>query len=309
MLSIDTIVVARDFSPVSKHVLRRAVILAANMEATLHVLHVYKTRKRDHPTRDLDTILEELGQSEMASQQSLESMSVFGAERQAVTVAPAIMRYARAEEADLIVLGTHGRSGMKRALLGSVAETVTRRADRAVLTVRATEAEPPASERIRRILVPVNFAEETSESTQVAMEWAALNDAQADLLYVAPTEEGGEAPPQGDTLSQELHGSDHEKTSSALSSTARSKLLEFAKEGKKFDVPVNLHVETGDVGSTIVEVAQARESDLVVMSTRGRTGVKRFVLGSVTETVVRNAPCPVLTVRTRGRSIRATPSE
>jgi len=70
-------------------------------------------------------------------------------------------------------------------------------------------------------------------------------------------------------------------------------------------VPVAVHVRSGAAASTIAAFAEAEEADAIVMSTRGRTGLERFLLGSVAEAVIRHVPCPVLTVRTYGRSIRA----
>lgn len=310
MLAVDTILVARDSSAASRRALRAGLFFAARMQAGLHILHVFQDQKGVYPTQDLDSVQTELVQSGLVSDQTLKSVSVFAAERQKTAAGPTILRYAEEENVDLVALGTHGRSGMKRVLIGSVAETVIRRADRAVLTVRGREAEEKtALKGIDRILVPVDFSEHALESTRVAMEWAEFYHAQVDLLHVTDDnrrQSGGETSPVGSK-----EPADQDKASSDLSSSSmvRSKLIEFAKDCSRFDVPVNLHVEGGDAGNAIIEFANGRETDFVVMSTRGRTALERFVLGSVTETVVRHATCPVLTVRTTGQSIRATALE
>jgi nucleotide-binding universal stress UspA family protein len=279
MLSVDTILVARDFSPVSRRALRMGLGLAAKMRATLHVLHVYEDWKSDHPTRDLDDVQEELVQAGFTADRPLQSVSVRAAERQGTEVAPTILRYAEEEDVDLLVLGTRGRNGVKRVLVGSVAEAVIRRSDRAVLTVRERGDEITLGD-IDRILVPVDFSERAVESTRVAVEWAELLDARTDLLHVVDEW-------------------------SVPSKAARSRLLAFAKDSCGFDVSVDLHVERGGVGHTITEFANTQNTDLVVLSTHGGPGLKRSLLGSVTETVTRSVDCPVLTVRPSGRSIRA----
>lgn len=283
MVSVDSILVARDFSPVSRRVIRMGLGLAAKMRATLHLLHVYRDRKKAHPTHGLDAIRQELAESGFSSEQSLEDVPVLAAERQGTTVAPTILQYAEEEDVDLIGLGTHGRRGMKRVFTGSVAETVVRCANRAVLTVRGeAEDETAAPGSIDRILAPVDFSERATESTRVAMEWAELYDAQTDLLHVVDADQY------------------------LPSAEVRSRLVEFAKDRCRFDVPTNLHVERGPVGDVIADFANARGTGLVVMATRGRTGFRRSVLGSITETVVRNAISPVLAVHPSGKSIRAT---
>lgn len=306
MLAVDTILVARDASPASRRAVRAGLLLAVKMEAALHVLHVYDDRKSTHPTQDLNAVRDELQQSGLVSEQALASISVIAAERQGTDVGATVLQYADTEDVGFIVLGTHGRTGMKRLFMGSVAETVIRRADRAVLTVQERKEEDgrAALGRIDRILVPVDFSEHALESTRVAMEWAALYEAEADLLHVT---EDAQPPSSSETSAQEA-GSDAEVSSSSPSSlaAARSKLIEFAKSGRRFDVPTHVHVEQGVVGDTVLDFATAHDTDLVAMSTHGRTGLRRFVLGSVTEAVVRNARCPVLTVRPSGQPIRAT---
>lgn len=308
MLAVDTILVARDASSASRHALRTGLLLAAKMQATLHVLHVFEDQKEVYPTQDLHSVGRELIQSGLVSDQTLKSLSILAAERQETAVGSTILRYAEEETVDLVALGTHGRSGMERVFIGSVAETVIRRADRAVLTLRERKREKAAFESIDRILVPVDFSEFALESTRVAMEWGELYGAQTDLLHVAnrgrPESDGETPPPETDEPDRNGVSPD-----CSTLSTPRSQLVELAKAGRRFDVPTNLHVENGDVADAITDFADRHETDLVVMSTHGRTGIKRFVLGSVTETVLRQASCPVLTIRNAGQSIRATALE
>jgi len=307
MLAVDTILVARDSSSASRRALRTGLLLATRMQATLHVLHVFEEQKEVYPTQDLDAVRRELVQSGHTTDQALESVSVHASERQGTDAGPTILHYAEEENVDLIALGTHGRSGVKRVFIGSVAERVIRRANRAVLTVQDREAEEERAslESIDRILVPVDFSRYALEATRVATEWAGLYGAQADLLHVTDQDRlrPGDGKSAGET--DETNSEDRPSTSPSTA-TVRSQLVEFAKDGCRLDVPVNLHVESGDIGDAIVEFISRRGTDLVMMATRGRTAIQRLVLGSITETIVRHATCPVLTVRTTGQSIRAT---
>jgi nucleotide-binding universal stress UspA family protein len=305
MLAVDTILVARDASPASRRALRTGLLLAAQMEATLCVLHVFDNRKSVHPTQGLDAVRRELVEAGLTSDRKLKSLSIRSAEREGANPTATILRYAAEIGADLMVLGTHGRSGMKRVFTGSVAETVIRRASRAVLTVRDRSEDLVAFGGIDRILVPIDFSEFALESTRVAMEWGELYGAHADLLHV---DDGNRRQSTTEAPSGETDVQDHDAASSGSSPVAegRSRLVELAKAGRRFDVPTNLHVMHGDVGDAIIDFAATHETDLVVMATHGRTGMKRVVLGSVTETVLRHVSCPVLTVRATGQSIRAT---
>lgn len=300
MLVVNKILVPRDFSSVSSRVLRHGFALAAKMEAQLDVLHVTNRADSPYPAHDLPAVRDELRQAGVAAE-ALRSVIVEGVTRQGDDVAETIRAYADEEEVDLIAVGTHGRRGPRRVLLGSVAEAVVRRADRPVLTVRGEGEQATARPgQIERILVPVDFSEYALEASRVAVEWGRLFDAQVDLLHVltknsefALSAEDPQAPSEAD---------------GGLEARARRALLAMRKNMNALNVPIDTHVQAGSATDTIHEFVEAQDADFVVMSTHGRTGMERFLLGSVAETVVRSVPCPVLTVRAFGRSIRALSS-
>lgn len=305
MLSINDVLVARDFSSVSDGAVRYALDLAARTGATLHVLYAEvlhaapspKGRENQSPAEDLDTFREELAQKEAVSAEALEAVSVEEVVRRDVSPGPAILSYASEADVDLIALGTHGRRGPSRILLGSVAEEVVRRADRPVMTVRGEEHDRSVSspEAVGRILVPVDFSDYSRKALRAAKEWATLYDATIDVLHVVaeniqPTFYAG-----GVKSIYDMEPNIEQKVQDRLES--------FVAETDGPAVETRSHVRIGNAAPDIVEFVDERQIDLVTMSTHGHTGLDRFLLGSVAEKIVRHVRCPVITMKAFGRSI------
>ena len=162
------------------------------------------------------------------------------------------------------------------------------RGDEAMLA--AANAPAAASPfRISRILVPVDFSECSKKALQYAMPLAKEHGAALTLLYIVPPiytvgEYGGMEYPQ---LQAEMQASGRQ---------ALEKLNDMEVHGQ---VPTEIVIRLGAPANEIIETARTLESDLIVLSTHGRTGLKHLLLGSVAEHVVRRAPCPVLIVRER----------
>jgi nucleotide-binding universal stress UspA family protein len=204
--------------------------------------------------------------------------------------------YARQHDIDLIALGTHGRRGVRRVLLGSVAEEVVRHADSSVLTVHGADDAASVDDRsIARILVPVDLSENARKALRAARALADLYGARLDVLHV---------------IEEQLHPAFYvggvqslDSLSPDLDAKVTAALEQFVNETPGPDVETNLHVTRGRAVRRIPEVVEARDVDLVALSTHGQTGLKRFLMGSVAEKVVRHVDCPVLTVKTFGRSL------
>lgn len=135
-VAIRNILVATDFSPFSEQAIRAAVALAHHFGATLHLLHVV------HAPGDRPAALDRLGASAEAEADGVPFTASVAIGRPA----PEIVRYAAREQMDLIVMGTHGRTGLAHVMIGSVAEAVVRTAPCQVLTIRLQPAvhTPPA---------------------------------------------------------------------------------------------------------------------------------------------------------------------
>ena len=303
MLNVNRILLARDFSHVSDQALRYAVDLAQRVGATLHLLYAdvlhedpfgsdtagsggsLEAQIRERLVLDADDA--------PLAEQHPDLQTVTAVQRD-VAAAPAILSYADDEDVDLIVMGTHGRRGVRRLLLGSVAEEVVRRADRPVLTVRQDgEDGLPA---VQRLLVPIDFSDYARDALRHAVELARLYDARLDLLHVVEENLHPAFYVGGVQSIYDVQPDIDEKAKERM----QTMLDEIA--GAR-DVSAELHVATGRAARKITRFAEREGSDLVVMSTHGLTGLEHFMMGSVAEKVVRHVTAPVLTVKAFGRSL------
>jgi nucleotide-binding universal stress UspA family protein len=309
MLTIHRILLARDFSHVSDQALRYATDLAQRFGATLHLL--YADVLHEDPfgaeTAGSGEVLEAqirerlaLGADDTPLTEQYPDLQTMIDVRRDVAAAPAILSYADDEDVDLIMMGTHGRRGVRRLLLGSVAEEVVRRSDRSVLTVRKDgETGTPS---IRRILVPIDFSDYAREALRHAVELARLYDAQLDLLHV---------------VEENLHPAFYVggvqsiyDVQPDIEDKARERMRDLLDEvADADDVTAKRHVMTGRAARKITQFAEREGSDLVVMSTHGLTGLEHFMMGSVAEKVVRHVAAPVMTIKAFGHSlIPSTPA-
>ena len=303
MLALNDLLVARDYSSVSDRALRHALDLAARTGATLHLLHVDVLHEMEagdegrSPASGLEAIRDELKEEpRAASPEKLDAVPIRETVERDVSAAPAILSYASEEDIDLLTLGTHGRRGPKRILLGSVAEEVVRRATAPVLTVRGGEDTPhlPAGE-VDRLLVPIDFSDPSRQALRHAREVAQVYEAEIELLYV---------------IEEALHPAFYVGGVSSIydvepdiEDKARTHLQKFADNTPGPEVDLTVHVTKGQAASSILSFVDEHEVDLVTTSTHGRTGMDRFLLGSVAEKIVRHVGCPVLTVKAFGKSL------
>jgi nucleotide-binding universal stress UspA family protein len=190
---------------------------------------------------------------------------------------------------DLIVLSTHGHGGLKHALLGSTTERVVRQAPCPVLTIRGQivpiRLPDDAPCRFGRILVPTDFSRASATAMGCAAALVGSCGACVTLLHVV---EPPDYPAWG-----YAHLSFRDNK---LKKIARRK-LEGLRAELSLDPGAAVMVRTGDAALKIVETAEEQKTDLIVISTRGHSGLARLLLGSVAEKVVRLAPCPVLVMR------------
>src|SRR5262245_11257646 len=140
---------------------------------------------------------------------------------------------------------------------------------------------------LKRILVPIDFSAGASRALQSAVPFARHFDARLCLLYVG----------QGYYLAPELGPFDLTAVETRARADAAGKLAALASEQVGKQIPVDVVVRTGPPAVEIAGFAREHGADLIIMSTHGYTGLKHVWFGSVTENVVRLAPCPVLVVR------------
>lgn len=295
MLNVKRILAPDDGSPCAERACEQAAFLADALGAHLDIVEVVPEDQQPGSSWLQDVKISEADVCEdlhlLIDQRSdaNDEDSPHVVRRTAYHDKPAmgILQYAEEQASDLIVMGTHGRDQIDQMVLGSVAERVVRHADCPVLTVNQyVEAAP--GDHVQTILCPVDFSTFSTETARCAGAVAATYDAHLHLLHIE-----GEESPVGiapEDSAAKASGGDAEETLEALAAD-----LDYAN--------TTTHVVPGDPGSTIVDFAEDPGADLIILSTHGRTGLKRVLLGSVAETVVRTAPCPVLTLRAFGKSI------
>ncbi|MEW6278156.1 MAG: universal stress protein [Candidatus Eremiobacterota bacterium] len=186
----------------------------------------------------------------------------------------ALVRLAAEEGADLVVMASHGRSGLKRWLLGSVAEAVLRESPCPVLLVRPSRR---SEDGFRHILVPVDGSEPSLAVLQRLAPYLAAGG-RVTLLRAS------------DLV---IHDSAQLLAPAVREAYLRSLELDLQQQ-KLEGVEVDPRVLDGEAADAILTLAEEVGCDLIAMSSHGRTGLKRLVLGSVAEKVARHAPCPVL---------------
>lgn len=204
---------------------------------------------------------------------------------------------AASSQADLVVMATHGRGGLSRAWLGSVADYVLRHAAAPVLLVRPTEV--PATfgvVRLSRVLVPLD-ASGASEAALAAATAVVGTPAEVTLLQVIEPVLGLSEPavpypvPMDPTLLADVRAGVE----------ARLARVAASLRAQGHGVVTKVVTGAGPAGAILEEATTGRH-DLVAMTTQGQGGVGRLLLGSVADKVIRGADVPVLTVRPEGRS-------
>jgi nucleotide-binding universal stress UspA family protein len=206
-----------------------------------------------------------------------------------------ILRQASAMRPDLLAIGTHGRSGFDRLLLGSVTEKVLRKADCPVLTVpaRTPDTVPAAPVVFKQILCPVDFSDSSMHALNYAMSLAQEADARLTVLHVMMYDLQAEAP-EHVVADRRLTVADY-----------RSRCEQYSRERLGTAVPdtvrayctVETLLVTGNPYREILRVAAEQQADLIVMGVHGRSAADRMLFGSTTQHVVRAATCPVVTLR------------
>ena len=202
-------------------------------------------------------------------------------------------------EADLIVIATHGRTGLRRLMLGSTAERVVRHAPCPVLVVREKDREfldlgkgkgVQATLHITKILVPIDFSDSSREGLLYAISLARQFGASLILLHaiqVAPF-----IPAEGHSVHERM------PTPGVIERAARLRARKFLKKVDFAGVTYQMEIQSGAPAQEICRFAENAGVELIVTATHGQTALAHALIGSVAEYVVRYAHCPVLVVPT-----------
>lgn len=286
-MNIQQIIVGTDFSPESEVAAKHALHIARLTGA--HITLVHASPVVEPPSRSLASQWATMLQSQRASsQERLDAlrtwMSGEGAQVSCELVedAPdaALTDRAAALGADLVVVGTHGFTGLTHLLLGSVAEKVIRHAHTSALVARPGES---TSSGYRRILVPTDFSDSADRALAMATALAA-EGARIDVWHWWHSPYGGPVP-EPEALRQEIDSSTRAAGEDAIERYRNPRHQISFQTG---EAPTRLGIQH--------ELASG-DYDLVITGSHGRRGLTRWLLGSVAESTARHAPCSVLVAR------------
>lgn len=284
----DQVLFPTDGSETARAAFDYALDVAAAHDATLRVLNVADTTQTS-ATRisgDVVDVLEREGTEivdEAAGRAEDTGVTVLSDVYQGEP-AETIVEYADTFDVDAILMATHGRSGLKRYLIGSVTEKVVRTATSPVLTVTPSEQDDPTYPS-EDILLPTDGSKCADLALGEAIDLANANDARLHLLSVVETANLG-IDVRSSMHSDRLEGHAHDIVDAA-SERARSAGLD----------DVVTAVENGRPYREIRSYVEENDVDLAVLGTRGETDFSQYALGGVSAKLLRTSPVPVLLVR------------
>ena len=296
---IKGILVPTDFSPSAEAACRLGARLAMRAEAKIILFHAL-------PGIEL---VEEVGRGKGKTQEEIlsnvrdrmqhwfetvvpEEFRRFASVEIKVKVGepiPGITWAATQSDVDLILMGTHGRTGLAHLVVGSVTEAVLRAVSVPVLALRSGK-EDRTSSAMQRILWATDLSPVSERAWRYTLTLADLLRAEVTLIHVVhPNELAGLAdqhPPPKNWLERYLAPLERDLEQ-------RGRAVEAQRLRARWKVLLGVPAEV------IVRQAQAEQADLLVVGTHGRTGLRHVLLGSVAETVILKAPCPVLAVKAK----------
>jgi nucleotide-binding universal stress UspA family protein len=296
MIRIKKIMVPCDFSPLSKNALNLALFLAENFNAKLTVVHA-RILYEDNPNmiaREIESLKKyEKQMDDMILEQMKANTDThkhkLGIKHEIIrgySVAPSILNFLNANDFDLVILGTHGHTSIEHFLLGSVAEKVIKYAPCPVITLRPDVQLMSAP---KHILIPFDFSEYARKSFQYALNLAKKFKSVLDLLYVVDLDVHPALYAWGMKSVLQIIPDIEKK--------ARSDFKKMVKEENTAGLKINTFFREGKPHREIIKFARDQEHDLIIMATHALSGLDRLLLGSITEKVIRAAPCAALTLK------------
>lgn len=291
-IGLKNILYLTDFSEPSEVALPFATTIARAYGAKVYALHVFMPTPLPYTTPEATiAALEAEEESAKLAMRRVESQLAGLAHETLIErgmgVWEAVQQAMEAERIDLIVLGTHGRTGAEKFLLGSVAEEIFRRSAAPVLTIGpGVRTSVHTAGRFHRVLFASDFTPESQAAAPFAASLAQENDARLVLVHV---------------MRESEQRNEREKKGFELSvAEAIHQLYETLPKNVGLSFPPEVAIEFGAPADRIVEVAKQRGADLIVLGVRdatGHLGAATHLGRAIAHRVVAHAPCPVLTVR------------
>ena len=303
MIVINRILCPIDFSEYSEHALDFAVRLGAWYRASVEAIHVLPLLPPSavSPLGEASRQVAEKHLAHAVDRCSRSDVKVEHALIESSDAAGAIIKRADEIDADMIVTGSHGRTGVSRVLLGSVVEALLHRSRRPVLVVPSHLA---ASRRARpvgfkRVVCAIDFSAASLAGLEYALSIAEEADARLTLLNVI------ERPPELEHSPLEPDF-DVERYHAEAEALQLTKLQALVPEHAGDYCTVKMAVLEGGASRQLLQMAAAQDADLIVIGVHGRNALDVAIFGSTSKDVVVKAQCPVLVVPAgRRRSLRA----
>lgn len=291
-MSFNKILIPLDGSELAEKALAPAVALAEALSAEIILLRVIVPLPLNLDPGLYQYIIYD-GQKEAETYltglrlRSLFSTVRLKTETRVGKAANSILDYAQENEIDLIVMSSHGRSGIGRWVYGSVADKVLHQAECSLAIIHPqVETEPFAH---KRILVPLDGSQQAERALDPALKLAQAMAAELVLLRVTTLPPLPKEPVAGWPSVESIMWAAGQEAKAYL-----SRIQESLQNGR---VQISTQIADSPVAESIIDIAEQQQVDLIVMSSYGRSGVDRWVFGSVTEKTLRGAHCATLVIR------------
>jgi nucleotide-binding universal stress UspA family protein len=287
----EDILVPVDGSEGATEILHHIAAQAQYWDATVHLLFVADTTRDSVTVIDADVVDTLVTEGEAIVEDAAATLASHGVDYETDVVqgnpAPTIIEYIQRYQHDLIVLPTHGRTGVSRYLVGSVTEKVVRLSPKPVLTARM---QPDEELRFpyESVLIPTDGSHGAEAGAEHGLRLAAALGATVHILGVAETA----------SLGPDVRSVFSDTALETAAGEAVDDLGSLAEQRGLSDV--RQHVVRGDPAEQISNTIDENKIDVVTMGRTGRRGIDRILLGSVAERTVRSAPVPVITVGQEG---------
>ena len=300
MYTFKHILLTTDLSPNAEAAVPFAVALAKQSGGTIHLFHAFENEMREAlmsgnlfgASAWLTAVHKQREEKLTEFAMNLSAKTGLEITHTCVHGHPAneAITFARKVNADLIVLSTHGRTGIQHLILGSVAEKVVRLSPVPVLTVRPGEIVP---DEFKTILVPTDFSANADAALPFAVKLAKQHGAKLILAHVVEN-----STYYSDTTWSEGIGPDVEQWMESIKAQGEKKLAEAAALlASKSEVPVTAVLKCGRAHEEICAIAKEHKADIMVLSTHGYTGFSHLAYGSVAERVLRSCSVPMVSIR------------
>jgi nucleotide-binding universal stress UspA family protein len=293
---ISRILIPTDGTPCSEHATRVAFELAKRVNARVLLTHIADERGTS-PFSERRGVRQRFGKVMLeywvdeAERLGLFASYMLDSSR---NVIESIVNMATDEHCDLIVMGTHGREGIPRLVQGSVAEGVLKNTPLPIMLVHHTPR--PFEPLFHRILVAVDGDEISDIALEHATELAQALKASLDVLHVIPDVAASSKNFRSTSQDVQRFVNEAENESHKIIAHAWSQIRGSAIEPSRIEV-FETRLNGAKIQDVILRHAKQRKIDLIVMGTHTRTGLARFVMGSVAEGVVHHTSLPVLLIR------------